>query len=301
MVKLAPIVLFVYNRPVHTRKTVEALKCNELANESKLYIYSDAAIDDSAVEKVNEVREYIKHITGFKQIYIIEREKNWGLANSIIDGVTTVVKKYGKIIVLEDDLVTSPYFLRFMNDGLTLYQDEPNVASVHGYIYPLINTENLTNTFFIKGADCWGWATWDRAWEKFEEDGNKLLIEIKKRKLVNEADFNGSFRYTLMLKDQIMGKNNSWAVRWYFSTFLRDMLTLYPVQSFVKNIGHDNSGIHCEDSVSFSNKLINNYNGIVKIQVLENRYAKKHIELFFKSLKPGFIKRITFKLLRIIK
>ena len=154
--------------------------------------------------------EYIKNINGFKRVTIIEREKNWGLANSIIDGVTKIVNEYGKIIVLEDDLVTSPYFLKFMNEALEIYNDEPNVASIHGYIYPIVN---LPETFFIKGADCWGWATWKEKWSIFEADGKKLLDELQNRKLQNEADFNGSYGFTQMLKDQIDGKNNSWAVR----------------------------------------------------------------------------------------
>jgi GT2 family glycosyltransferase len=118
MKKQAPIALFVYNRPWHTRQTVEALKKNELASESELFIYSDAPKNGKAKEKVKEVREYIKTIDGFKKVTIIERENNWGLADSIIDGVTKIVNEYGKIIVLEDDLVTSPYFLKFMNEAL---------------------------------------------------------------------------------------------------------------------------------------------------------------------------------------
>ena len=157
---LAPIVLFVYNRPEHTRKTVKALQDNDLTDESILYIFSDAAKNDDEVENVEKVREYIRTISGFKQIIIIEREKNYGLANSIISGVTEIVNKYGKIIVLEDDLVTSKYFLSFMNDALEIYKDENKVICIHGYIYPI--KSELPETFFIKGADCWGWATWKR-------------------------------------------------------------------------------------------------------------------------------------------
>ena len=173
---LAPIVLFIYNRPWHTQQTVETLQKNELANESELFIYSDAAKNEQASESVNAVREYIKTINGFKEITIILRDKNWGLADSIIDGVTKIVNEYGRIIVLEDDLVTSPYFLKFMNEGLTMYENEDKVASIHGYIYPI---DNLPNTFFIKGADCWGWATWKRAWDVFEPNGQKILDELK--------------------------------------------------------------------------------------------------------------------------
>ncbi len=127
---LSPIVLFVYNRPWHTQKTIEALQKNELASESELFIYSDAAKNETAIHAVEKVRNYIKKTTGFKKITIIERDKNWGLANSIIDGVTTIVNQYEKIIVLEDDLLTSPYFLRFMNEALTFFKENSKLKNI---------------------------------------------------------------------------------------------------------------------------------------------------------------------------
>ena len=211
---LAPIVLFVYNRPWHTQQTIEALQKNELASESELFIYADGAKNNKANEKVKEVRNYIKTVDGFNKVTIIERENNWGLADSIIDGVTQTVNKYGRVIVLEDDLVTSSYFLRFMNDALEVYKDNNEVASIHGYLYPIDNMIGVPDTFFIKGADCWGWATWARSWELFELNGQKLLDELQYKKLQKEADFNNSYGYSRMLKDQINGKNNSWAIRW---------------------------------------------------------------------------------------
>ena len=252
---LAPIVLFVYNRLDLTKQTVEALQKNELANKSELFIFSDAAKTENIQFKVNRIREYIKKISGFKKVIIFERKENWGLANSVIDGVTKIVNKYGKIIVLEDDLVTSPYFLSFMNKALELYKDEAKIASIHGYIYPI---KNLPETFFIKGADCWGWATWKDKWSIFESDGKKLLDEIKKKNLEREIDFNGSYGYTKMLKDQIKGKNNSWAVRWYISVFLKDMITLYPGQSYVQNIGFDSDATHCKSKTDLFKINLNN-------------------------------------------
>jgi hypothetical protein len=294
--KLAPIVLFVYNRPEHTKQTVEALQKNELANESELFIYSDAPKNENAIAKVKEVREYIKSIDGFKSITIVEREKNWGLANSIIDGVTKIVNEYGKIIVLEDDLVTSPYFLRYMNDNLNIYENQQKVASIHGYIYPI---EDLPDVFFIKGADCWGWATWKDRWDVFEKNGQILLNDLKLRKLEKEANFNNSYGFTKMLKNQIKGKNDSWAVRWYISTFLQDMLTLYPGQSYVQNIGNDDSGTHCSSSDSYVINLSDTYKN-VKLEVKENIKARKSMELFFLSTKKNIFKRINNKIKRMI-
>ena len=294
---MAPIALFIYNRPWHTQQTVEALQKNELANESELFIYSDAAKNEQASESVNAVREYIKTINGFKEITIILRDKNWGLADSIIDGVTKIVNEYGRIIVLEDDLVTSPYFLKFMNEGLTMYENEDKVASIHGYIYPI---DNLPNTFFIKGADCWGWATWKRAWDVFEPNGQKILDELKSRGLEKGADFNNSYGLTQMLKDQIKGKNNSWAVRWYMSAFLKDMLTLYPGKSYVQNIGNDDSGTHCGVSDIFRVELSTS-NNINRLELVENSDSRKKIEIFFDSINGTFIQKLKTRIKRLIK
>ena len=174
---LAPIALFVYNRLEHLEKTINALQNNILALDSELYIFSDGAKDEKSSEQVNKIRKYIKTISEFKKIIVIEREKNLGLANSIISGVTEVINKYGKIIVLEDDMVTSRYFLKYMNEALEYYENEDRVISIHGYIYPV--KKELPNTFFMKGADCWGWATWKRGWDLFEHDGKKLLQELE--------------------------------------------------------------------------------------------------------------------------
>ena len=296
-VNLAPIVLFVYNRPWHTQQTVEALQKNKLASESELFIYSDEAKNDDARVSVDEVRKYIDNITGFKKITVIKRDKNWGLSNSIIDGVTKIVNEYGRIIVLEDDLVTSPYFLKFMNEGLTMYENEDKVASIHGYIYPI---DNLPNTFFIKGADCWGWATWKRAWDVFEPNGQKILDELKSRGLEKGADFNNSYGLTQMLKDQIKGKNNSWAVRWYMSAFLKDMLTLYPGKSYVQNIGNDDSGTHCGVSDIFRVELSTS-NNINRLELVENSDSRKKIEIFFDSINGTFIQKLKTRIKRLIK
>ena len=293
----APIVLFVYNRPWHTQQTVEALQKNKLASESELFIYSDDAKNDDARVSVDEVRKYIDNITGFKKITVIKRDKNWGLANSIIDGVTKIVNEYGRIIVLEDDLVTSPYFLKFMNEGLTMYENEDKVASIHGYIYPI---DNLPNTFFIKGADCWGWATWKRAWDIFESNGEKILDELKSRRLEKEADFNNSYGFTQMLKDQIKGKNNSWAVRWYMSAFLKDMLTLYPGKSYVQNIGNDDSGTHCCVSDIFRVELCTSNNSN-RLELVENSDSRKKMEIFFNSISGIFIQKLKTRMKRFLK
>ena len=239
----APILLFTYNRLAHTRRCVEALLKNSLATESELFIYSDGAKDDTQQAAVNEVRYYIHNIRGFKQITIIQRDENWGLARNIIDGVTTQVNRYGKVIVLEDDLVVAPHFLQFMNDALETYKDEPKVGHIQACDFTQDPT--LPDTFLIKWTGSWGWGTWDRAWKHFNPNGQELLQELEERKLTYTFDFNGKYGYTRMLRRQIAGKNNSWAIRWNASLFLKGILSLNVGRSLVQNEGFDGSGTHC--------------------------------------------------------
>lgn len=238
--KFAPIALFTYCRPWHTQKTVEALLANHESSETDLYIFSDAPKNEKAIEGVLNTRKYIHTITGFKNVHIIEREKNWGLANSLIDGISKIVNEYGKVIVVEDDIVASPFFLQYMNEGLELYKNDNKVASIHAYVYP--TQKKLPETFFIQGADCWGWATWKRAWDIFNSNTQELLDEIVQKKLQRKFDFDYTYPYVDMLKNQINGKVNSWAIRWYASAFLKDMYTLYPGQAMAKQIGMDGVG-----------------------------------------------------------
>jgi hypothetical protein len=279
---LAPIVLFVYNRPGHTRKTVEALANNMLASESELFIYSDYPKDAAANDKVKEVREFIKTVQGFKSITIVERNKNLGLAASIIDGVTHIVNQYGKIIVLEDDIVTSPYFLTFMNDALILYENDQRVISIHGYVYPV--KKELPDFFFLKGADCWGWSTWKRGWDIFNPDGEYLLKETKRKNLEKEFNFNDSFDFTGMLQNQINGNISSWAIRWYASAFLANKYTLYPGKSLVENIGFDGTGTHCGETERFKSNLLSRYIPVMLIPVENSNKAKKTFAQYFHSI-----------------
>jgi hypothetical protein len=238
---LAPIVLFVYNRPWHTEQTLKALEKNIFAQDSILYIYADGMRENSTpeqIEKVQQVRKIISQQWNFKEIHIIEREKNWGLADNVIDGVTSVVNQYGTIIVLEDDLVTSPYFLDYCNQGLCIYKENANVYSINAYQFPL--PIDQFETFLCPLAtSSWGWATWAEKWAVFEKNPQyKNLIQQNEylRKRFNFADYD----YTSMLDNP-----KSWAVRWYYSVFLRNGLGVFPTKSLVQNIGFDGSGENC--------------------------------------------------------
>lgn len=291
---LAPIALFVYARPDHTRRTVEALKENYLAAESDLYIFSDAARDRSTEAAVTEVRKYVSAITGFRSVKIVEREKNYGLAPSIIDGVTTLVNIHGKVIVLEDDLVTSKYFLQFMNDGLEMYQQDQEVISIHGYVYPV--TAALPETFFICGADCWGWATWKRGWDLFEPDGSKLLNELMTQQREYTFDWDGTYGNIKMLQHQISGKVNSWAIRWHASAFLQNKLTLYPGVSLVNNIGGDALGTHTKSLTAFQGSVATAPLNVSRIPLQENNEARNAFVSFFGSIRQPLFRRIFKRL-----
>jgi hypothetical protein len=295
----APIALFVYNRLSHAMQTVEALKKNELAEESDLYIFSDAPKKSNAVSAVSEVRDYIRGIIGFKSISIIEREENLGLSKSIIDGVGKLCDEFGQVIVLEDDILTSPYFLRYMNEALDLYRHEENVISIHGYVFPV--NESLPNTFFLRGADCWGWATWKRGWVLFKPDALELLESLKKNHLEKMFNFDGSYDYIGLLRSQVRGKNDSWAIRWYASAFLENKLTLYPGSSLVLNIGIDGSGTHLEATDIFSGKIAGHPVVVGEIPITENHLARTAVSRFLGSHKKPVVLRVIKKAGNIIK
>lgn len=251
---LAPILLFVYNRPEHVKRTLAALEQNILAKESELFIYSDAARSPQDKASVAEVRKIIRTaLPFFKQVNIIERETNWGLARSIIDGVTTQINRYERVIVLEDDLIVAPYFLKFMNDALDTYQHEEKVGHIQACDFT--QDASLPDTFLIKWTGSWGWATWKRAWKYFNPDGKALLEELQRRKLTYTFDFNGKYGYTRMLRRQIEGKNNSWAIRWNASLFLNDILSLNVGKSLVQNEGFDGSGTNCGGGNLYASRL----------------------------------------------
>ncbi|HUQ30370.1 MAG TPA: glycosyltransferase [Candidatus Paceibacterota bacterium] len=292
----APIALFVYNRPEHTRKTLEALKANKHASETELFVFSDGPKSETNRAAVAEVRRLLQTIEGFKAVHVTERFENWGLAQSIIAGVTELVNQFGRVIVLEDDLVTGPHFLDYMNDGLTTYADDAIVASIHGYVYP-IGTP-LPETFFLRGADCWGWATWKRAWDLFEPDGTKLLRQLEMQKLIRSFDFDDTDHFSDMLKRQIEGKNDSWAIRWNASAYLAGALTLYPHASLVHNIGNDASGTHASRSNRFDSAVYTERVLVKRIPLAESSEARGIFTVYFRSLRPSLLKRIWNKLCR---
>ena len=300
MMQLAPIVLFTYNRPVHTCQTIDALLKNEYASESDLIIFSDAPKNDVAEERVRQTRIYLKGITGFRSIKIIERTENMGLAANIIDGVTQVVNEYGRIIVLEDDLLTSPYFLRYMNEALSMYEHVDEVISVHGYVYPV--KKLLPENFFLIHTDSLGWGTWKDKWVYFNPNGEELLRQLVQRGLLRQFNFDGSYNFARMLKRQTRGRNDSWAIRWYASAFLENKLSLFPGRSLVFHNGGDNTGTNCVYEswldVDLSDSPINLRPQLPLIESIEARHA--YVD-FFRSLRIPIFVRIRNRIIRLFK
>ncbi len=249
---LAPIVLFTFNRPWHTQQTLEALEKNELASDSVLYVYADGAKEgatEEQLQKIEEVRQLIRKPWKFKEIHIVEREQNYGLAENIVGGVTEIVNQYGRIIVLEDDIVTSRGFLKYMNDALNVYEDEERVMHITAHTFPL-QFKSQSDTYFLKYVSPWGWATWSKEWRKFEISPNVLYRQLMASTWYSEEDYNSFFGNEFM-KQLIANSNGdlkTWAVKWHTSIYLHKGLCLFPKYSLVNNIGFDGSGTNCGDS-----------------------------------------------------
>jgi hypothetical protein len=298
MRELAPIVLFVYNRPWHTQKMLEALSKNNLVSQSQIYVYCDGPktnASDADITSIKEVRDLIKRIDWCEKVQIIESLVNKGLANSIIEGVTAVVNRHGKIIVLEDDIVTSVGFIEFMNDALDFYSGDQEVMHVSGYMYPV--NGNLPATFFTKATTCWGWGTWADSWACFERNVEEQIKRMNKG--VNWKEFTYDYAeigFKNQLFDNGVGKIDTWAIFWYASVFLKGGTSLHPYPSLVQNIGNDGSGVHCNDLNSnnpyFWNKLAERIE--VKNTVSKNdKGVYKKIVTYFNFLNS---KKETFNL-----
>jgi hypothetical protein len=289
MQNLAPIALFVYNRPEHTRRTISYLQKNILAEESRLFIFSDAAKTPADTGKVEQVRQLAREVTGFKSVKIIERKENLGLANSIISGVTKLVNEYNKVIVFEDDLLSSPYTLEYFNEALKRYEKEEQVMHIGAYMYDLPG-KNLPETFFYRAATSWGWATWARAWKYFEPDVDTIIGQFDVAKTY-QFSIENRMNFWKQINEFKAGKNDSWAIRWYASVFLKNGLTLNPSHSLIQNIGHDGTGVHSNSEntyqVRLSRKSVKSFPKVIA----ENKEAYEAIKLFLKNRKGNLWQR----------
>lgn len=299
MNKPAPILLFVYNRPDHVERCIASLLANAEAAESDLYVFSDGPRTAMDVAAVTAVRTSIARVRGFARVRLTTRPSNVGLAANIIDGVTAIVNRYGRVIVMEDDLVAAPYFLRFMNDALETYQDEERVGHIQACDFT--NDQRLPETFLIKWTGSWGWGTWKRAWQHFNPDGAALLQELKRRGLERRFDFNGKYGFTKMLRRQVEGKNNSWAVRWNASLFLDDILSLNVGRSLIRNEGFDGTGTHCGSDDIYAADLWMKPIEVKRIEpVEENKLARRCFEAYY-GRTNSFMAKACRRLRRLLR
>lgn len=294
----SPIILFVYKRLDCTQKCIEALKKNELCEASDLYIFSDAAANAQDIVKVDAVRSYIMNISGFKNITTIIAEENKGLANSIISGVSQIIEKHGKAIVLEDDLVVSKNFLIFMNKALSYYENEEQIASISGFTLPInLPSDYSYDVYFTKRSFSWGWATWHNRWEKVDwdvSDYNSFSTDKQKQKNFNQMGSDLS----PMLKKQMQNQINSWAIRWCYHQYKNQMLNIFPVQSKVLNEGFNLDATHS----SLNNTRYKTYMGKEDqtdfVFTEDKRINEKIIDQFLKhfSIKT----RVYYKIIDLI-
>ncbi|MEH1823018.1 MAG: hypothetical protein V7L31_28735 [Nostoc sp.] len=292
--EVSPIAFFTYKRPEHTRQSLESLAQNEWADQSELFIFCDGPKNTEDEKNVKQVREVVRSKQWCKNVHIIERESNMGCANSIISGVTEVCEKYGRIIVLEDDLLLSPFFLDYMNKALNLYKDYPEIMQISGHMYP-VELDVKTDAIFLPFITAWGWATWQRSWKNFDHKmaGYKILETDKNLRYI--FDFNGSYPFFKMLQSEIRTNLDTWDVRWYLTIFILRGLTLHPVQSLVKNIGFDGSGTHCQkqkiNSVYYKDQ-INNF----PLAPVENEQAKSIIFNYLKQAEKRNLNDVLNKI-----
>lgn len=297
----APVVLFVYNRLDHTKNVIESLSKNLLADQTDLYVFSDAAKTENGLEKVNAVREYIRKTNwreSFQKVTVVEAKQNKGLARSIIGGVTEILEEYGKVIVVEDDLILSPYFLQYMNGALDYYKNVPNIWSISGYSFPMRSLKNYPHDVFYSYRGCsWGWATWSDRWVKTDwevKDYPGLMQDKEWQRRFNR----GGADLTGMLGMQMEGKINSWAIRWVFTQSNLDMYTVYPKNSYILNDGCDGSGTHVGNTAEYSTNI---QDGVPECRFEQLEIDRKIAREFWYKYSDTLDKKIIRNLKKIFK
>ena len=240
------IAIFGYRRPNHLRQVINSLTTQSVPCQSPVYLFLDGPRRNENSEQVEACKEIGLEMKQKLPIRIVSSDKNQGLYNSITTGVTRILGEYERVIVLEDDIVTSPHFLEYMLEGLNCYAETDRVAAIHAYLPPI--KETLPETFFLRGADCWGWGTWRDRWSLYRDDAKSMATEIRKAGLSKAFNLGGRVPNLDLLDACADGRSKSWAIRWHASCFLAERYTLHPGRSLVRNIGLDGSGEHCRPS-----------------------------------------------------
>ncbi len=278
---IAPIVIFSYDRPSHLQQTLDALSKNLLADQSDLFIYCDGAKATASQEQLRRIadnRRVAHAADGFKSVTVIERPHNVGLKANIVGAVTEIVNRYGRIITLEDDVITSPGFLQFMNEALELYKDDERVMHISGYMWP--HRLPLPETFFYEmpypGG---GWATWKRAWQYYDDDAAKLYHKWENR--WDEFNTVGT-HLQKQLYDNYRGTLNTWFIKWHAVLLERGGLTLYPGKSLTNNIGFDELATNCYTTNKFDVIPVDSIR-VKRIPIRENTLAAHEIYAFYQG------------------
>lgn len=302
---LTPIVLFTYKRPWHTNETIQALLRNKLSSESVIYIYSDAFKNSKDKADVLEVRKLLHNIKGFKKTILIERNFHYGLANSVIDGVTKIINKHKSVIVLEDDLICSQNFLNYMNKTLKFYESDKRIFSVTGYNYPISIPKDYPYSVYLSyRCGSWGWGTWKDRWEKVDWS-IKDYKEFKHDEVAQRQFNRGGEDLVNMLDYQMRGYIDSWAIRWCYTHYKNKAYCIHPTVSKIKNIGLDGSGTHkvkykvnikldtgkerlnLKKDIEINNEIIGSFSS--------------HFKLGYKGKMVGYLKNKVFKLMQLGK
>lgn len=299
---VAPIALFAFNRPEHLRRTLAALADNQLAKDSHLVVFADGPRDEGDLAQIAQTREIIKSISGFKSVETVLSEVNRGLAMSIIQGVTQLMQAYGKVIVLEDDLVVSGNFLTFMNDCLDFYAKDERIFSISGYNYPISLPPGYPHDVFMSSRFAsWGWASWQNRWQYADWEVRDFPDFIRSSTQRRAFSATGEDLVDRLI-DQKLKRNSSWAVRWNYAHFKHQKYCLRPCQSKIQNIGHDGSGVHCGPSTKYDVALSDAPYKLTS-SLEENEFIRAEIRKFFTysfkyRVKRTFLRQIDMLLLR---
>lgn len=299
---IAPLVLFAFNRPLHTKRLLESVAQSSIAKETDLIAYIDSPIEIKDLVLNQEVEKIIKNFLGFKSIVVIRRGCNFGLSKNIIGGITDVLNTSKKVIVLEDDLLVSPNFLEYMNDALNYYENKKNVWHISGYT-EYFGSDDVDKSFFWRTMHCWGWATWGDRWQFFEKNTDSLLEKFNPS-MINDMNLYGAINFWDQVILNKKNKIDTWAIYWYATIFLNKGLCLNPYVSYVRNTGFDGSGTNCKEG---NNKKLehqlNQKGGFYPPKKIEENMevVGKLIEVFVNQRVTSLPNKIFFKLVNIFR
>ena len=282
MADRAPVAYFAFNRPSHTARSLAALSLNPEARDTDLYIFIDGPRSEDEKLLTDEVDRLSRSVRGFKSVEITSDRINRGLYASITEGVSRVISRTGRVIVVEDDIVASPCFLAYMNDGLELYANEKLVGSIHAYA-PSI--PSFPDYFFLRGGDCWGWATWEDRWALFNPQVSESLSRVAQ--VPAEFSKTHGWQSVVQLVRRAQRKNQSWAILWHASLFLAGRFTLHPGRSFVTNIGNDGTGFHSRGSENYNTTQRIDYSPLTMQEVKQDITAARSLSMFLDDIAIG--------------